>query len=488
MLEDGAALGAMFRGVALEDYGGGATGAAEAGELRFDKGETVWVLRAPLYGHWFGCTAAAAAAAAKLELDNETASSAPLGGTFPGDAVKIYDPVGLEPDSCYLLSVDRGLELGRCSLAQRRLAIRESVALEIRGGGHGCCYAAHPVGDLFASLNPHQTKALADPDEWAKRKRKQEQLQGGARAPIGKKWSVTPEGRAQTEAKLERSTSGLPEETVGDRLMTAFQAGWFQDAVSDGMDNGMAHTEWLSPALDLLSVNSGNIVMEWGYCVGHGVARTLAALEEARKVAGQQPDDRIQQLVAETDEIKLELADLKLKKEASISDGVGYALINDEAIAVAESLGNKFMEMHRLCLTPEAGKVWVVTPSGTIALARTGVEDAFSQAAELELRDSTAIAVEQARAQAEKAAYEAGFEVTKQRNLVGITVEEAKAHQHYDEVMANIHRQDSFEVVAQTLNRESVLSEERKVQVSFQWKNPDLLIRNPYFLFLIEQC
>jgi len=228
------------------------------------------------------------------------------------------------------------------------------------------------------------------------------------------------------------------------------------------MDNGMAHTEWLTPALDLLSVKSGDIVMEWGYCVGHGVVRTLGALEEARKVAGQQPDDRIQQLVEETDQIKLELADLKLKKAEVISDGVGYALINDEAIAVAEKLGHKFLEMHRLCLTPEAGKVWVVTPPGTIALAREGVEDAFSQAAEQELRDSTATAVEQAKAAAEKAAYEAGFEVAKQRNLVAITVEEAKAHQHYDEVMANIHRHDSFEVVAQTLNRETALAEEQK--------------------------
>jgi hypothetical protein len=61
--------------------------------------------------------------------------------------------------------------------------------------------------------------------------------------------------------------------------------------------------------------------------------------------------------------------------------------------------------MHRLCLVPEAGKIWVVAPQGTIALSRESVEDAFSQAAEQELRETTNAAVDSARATAEKAAY-----------------------------------------------------------------------------------
>lgn len=335
LLGDGARLGAMLRAVALEDYGhtdGRIVGVtAQGGELRFAAGETVWVLRAPLYGHWFGCTAASVAAAAKAAeepcpVEGEGTSGPSFGGTFPSDAVKVYDPVGLEPDQCYLLSVDQGLELGRCCTRERGLALRENVALEMRGGGRGCIHAAYAVGDLFASLSPNGIRAYADPEAWMKRKRKQEQLLA-QRAPLGSKWSDTDVGKAQAAAVFERKAHGEPEETIGDRIGAAFESGWFRDSVSDGMDNGMSHVEWIAPALDLLSIKSGDIVMEWGYCVGHAVVQALASLEEARKIAGQQPDDRIAALVEETDALKAELASLKEQHE------------NDLAIRVAEELG-----------------------------------------------------------------------------------------------------------------------------------------------------
>jgi SAM-dependent methyltransferase len=55
---------------------------------------------------------------------------------------------------------------------------------------------------------------------------------------------------------------------------------------------------------------------------------------------------------------------------------------------------------------------------------------------------------------------DANLEVTRQRAHVATEVEEAKAYQHYDEVLANIHRHDSFEVIAATLKKESALEEE----------------------------
>ena len=111
--------------------------------------------------------------------------------------------------------------------------------------------------------------------------------------------------------------------------------------------------------------------------------------------------------------------------------------------------------MHRLALTPDAGKVWVVTPPGTIALSRESVEDAFSQAVEEDLYTSTGAAIQSARATAETAAYDGSIDVAKQRGLMAIQVEEAKANQHYDEVLANIHLLDSIEVIAATLKSET---------------------------------
>jgi hypothetical protein len=338
LLGDGEKLGAIFRAVALDDYNHasrrlvGETG--QGGELTFTAGETVWVFRAPLYAHWFGCTAATAAAAAKHDYspvkgqaDRQYGSSGDfrLGGTFPSDAVKVYDVVGLEHDRCYLLSVDQGLELGRCSIRECALALRENVALEMRGGGWGCTRAVYAVGDLYASLSPNGMRAYADPEAWMKTKHKHEQLHA-QRAPLGQKWCNTDVGMAQAAAVLERNMKGASE-TTGDRIGAAFESGWFRDSVSDGMDNGMSHVEWIGPALDLLSIKSGDIVMEWGYCVGHAVVRALASLEKARQSAGQQPDDRIAALIDETDALKAELAELKEQRE------------NELAIQVAEKLG-----------------------------------------------------------------------------------------------------------------------------------------------------
>ena len=123
--------------------------------------------------------------------------------------------------------------------------------------------------------------------------------------------------------------------------------------------------------------------------------------------------------------------------------------------------GNKFLEMHRLCLTPEAGKVWVVTPPGTLALSRESVEDAFSQAAEEDIYKTTGAAIQSARAVAETAAHDGAIEVAKHRVLVAIEVEEAKANQHYDEVLANIHLHDSIEIIAAALKQEIKQEDER---------------------------
>jgi hypothetical protein len=112
-------------------------------------------------------------------------------------------------------------------------------------------------------------------------------------------------------------------------------------------------------------------------------------------------------------------------------------------------------------LIPEAGKVWVVTPPGTLALSRESVEDAFSQAAEEDVYTMTRTAIQSARAAAENAAYGGSIEVAKQRGLVAIQVEEAKANQHYDEVLANIHLHDSIEVIAATLKSETASENER---------------------------
>ena len=159
-----------------------------------------------------------------------------------------------------------------------------------------------------------------------KKKRKQEQLTA-QRVPLGQKWSDTDVGKAQAAQVLERKMKGRPEESTGDRIAAAFESGWFRDSVSDGMDNGMCHVEWIEPALHLLSIQSGHVVMEWGYCVGHAVVRALASLEEARRVAGQQPDDRIAALVEETNALKTQLAELKKQRE------------NELAIQTAEKLG-----------------------------------------------------------------------------------------------------------------------------------------------------
>lgn len=339
VLGDGERLGAIFRAIALEDYGHasscpvGVTG--QGGDLNFTAGDTVWVFRAPLYAHWFGCTAVTAAAAAKhdhypvdSQIDRQCGSNGDfrLGGTFPSDAVKVYDVVGLEHDKCYLLSADQGLELGRCSTRECALALRENVALEMRGGGQGCTRAVYAVGDLYASLSPDGMRAYADPEAWMKTKRKHEQLHA-QRAPLGQKWCDTNVGMAQAAAELQRKMKSGSEETTGDRIGAAFESGWFRDSVSDGLDNGMSHVEWIAPALELLSIQSGDIVMEWGYCVGHAVVRALASLEKARQAAGQQPDDRIAALVDETDALKGELAELKEQRE------------NELAIQVAEKLG-----------------------------------------------------------------------------------------------------------------------------------------------------
>ena len=123
--------------------------------------------------------------------------------------------------------------------------------------------------------------------------------------------------------------------------------------------------------------------------------------------------------------------------------------------------GNKFLEMHHLCLTPEAGKVWVVTPPGTLVLSRESVEDAFSQAAEEDVYNTTGAAIQSARAMAEKAAHDGTIEVAKQRALVAIEVEEAKANQHYDEVLANIHLHDSIEIIGATLKSEIAQEDDR---------------------------
>ena len=340
LLGDGERLGAIFRAVALEDYGRASARVigvtATGGELTFAAGETVWVFRAPLYAHWFGCTAATAAAAAKhgqssVKSQGDRQSGITddfrLGGTFPSDAVKVYDAVGLENDKCYLLSVDQGLELGRCSTRECALALRANVALDMRGGGSGFARAVYAVGDLYASLSPNGMRAYADPEAWIKTKRKQEQLQAQP-APLGRKWCDTDVGMAQAAAVLQRKKKSEPEETTGDRIRAAFESGWFRESVSDGMDNGMSHVEWIGPALDLLSITSGNVVMEWGYCVGHAVVRALASLEEARQKAGQKAEaDRIEALVEETNALKAELAELKDQQE------------NEQAILVAEKLG-----------------------------------------------------------------------------------------------------------------------------------------------------
>lgn len=117
--------------------------------------------------------------------------------------------------------------------------------------------------------------------------------------------------------------------------------------------------------------------------------------------------------------------------------------------------------MHRLCLIPEAGKVWVVTPPGTIALSRESVEDAFAQAAEENMYKTTGAAIQSARSIAETAAYDGRIEVAKQRGLMAIEVEEAKASQHYDEVLANINLHDSIEVIAATLKSETTRENQR---------------------------
>lgn len=124
-------------------------------------------------------------------------------------------------------------------------------------------------------------------------------------------------------------------------------------------------------------------------------------------------------------------------------------------------IGNRFLEIHRLSLIPDAGKVWVVTPPGTLALSRESVEDAFSQAAEEDVYTMTHTAIQSARATAEKAAYYGSIEVAKQRGLMAIHVEEAKANQHYDEVLANTHFHDSIEVIAATLKSETAREHER---------------------------
>ena len=121
------------------------------------------------------------------------------------------------------------------------------------------------------------------------------------------KWCDTAEGIAQAAA---RQAAGGKAQTFASRLVQCFELGWFA-GVSDAQDNGMEHTEWIEPALQLLSVSRGDIVMELGHMVGHGVVAAVEALERAKESAGQQPHDRIKALQAKTEQLQAKLDGLK---------------------------------------------------------------------------------------------------------------------------------------------------------------------------------
>ena len=250
------------------------------------------------------------------------------------------------------------------------------------------------------------------------------------------KWCDTAEGIAQAAA---RKAAGGKAQTFASRLVQCFELGWFA-GVSDAQDNGMEHTEWIEPALQLLSVSRGDIVMELGHMVGHGVVAAVEALERAKESAGQQPHDRIKALQAKTEQLQAKLDGLKAQQTYAATSA---------AVGVAEQLGHAFLELHELCLAPDSGKVWVVTPDN--GLARELVEEAFSRAAETKLHVAARSEVGEGARAATAAASKAALAVQERRWSVATQVEEAKACEHYDKVQAHMQKGDLLENIQRSL-------------------------------------